>query len=76
MIELNCSFSDEGILNIRLPLNLEIGTGIKLEIKITRIFNPFIDPKEDVYFPCTINSTNFSNEKRINLIIILLILNS
>jgi len=65
---LNCAFTSDSILNIRLPLNLQIGSGKKLQIKITGIVNPSININENVYFICTLNKTDFSNNSRINLI--------
>jgi len=67
-INLNCVFDDNGILNIRLPTYLQIGTGKKLQIKITGILNPSIESNISVYFPCTLNKTDFTNDSRINLI--------
>jgi len=63
---LNCSFTDEGILNIRFSSNLPIGSGKKISIVVTGITNPSIDG--DYSFPCTVNNTNFSTGARNNLI--------
>ena len=63
---LNCSFSDEGILNIRFSSNLPIGSGKKISIIVAGIPNPAID--SDYSFPCTVNNTNFSTGARTNLV--------
>lgn len=63
---MNCSFTDEGILNVRFTTNLPVGSGKKIVIVITGIYNPSFD--SDIYFPCTINNTNFSTGLRKNLI--------
>jgi len=65
-VTMNCTFTDEGILNIRFTSNLPIGSGKKISITITGIYNPSFE--SDVYFPCTINNTNFSTGLRVNLI--------
>jgi hypothetical protein len=63
---LNCSFTDEGILNIRFATNIPVGSGNKVNIVVTGIVNPAIDA--DFSFPCTVNTTNFSTGARTNLI--------
>lgn len=63
---LNCSFTDEGILNIRFTTNIPVGSGNKVSIVVTGIVNPAIDA--DFSFPCTVNTTNFSTGARTNLI--------
>jgi len=63
---LNCSFTDEGILNIRFNTNLTVGSGKKISITVVGIINPALDA--DYSFPCTINNTNFSTGARTNLI--------
>jgi hypothetical protein len=63
---MNCSFTDEGILNIRFTTNLPVGSGKKLPITITGIYNPSFE--SDIHFPCTVNNTNFSTGLRTNLI--------
>jgi len=63
---MNCSFTDEGILNIRFTSALPIGSGKKLSILITGIYNPSFE--SEIYFPCTVNNTNFSTGLRVNLI--------
>ena len=63
---MNCSFTDEGILNIRFTTELPVGSGKKIPIVITGIYNPsFVG---EIYFPCSINTTNFSTGIRKNLI--------
>jgi hypothetical protein len=62
----NCSFTDEGILNIRFTQVLPVGSGNKIQVVVSSVLNPSIDG--DYSFPCTINSTNFSTQKRLNLI--------
>lgn len=59
-------FTDEGILNIRFYSSLPIGSGKKISIIISGIYNPTTDA--DIYFPCTVNNTNFSTRIRNNLI--------
>ena len=63
---LNCSFTDEGILNIRFSSVLPVGSGKKISITITGIYNPSFE--SEIYFPCTVNTTNFSSGVRQNLI--------
>jgi len=63
---MNCSFTDEGILNIRFTTELPVGSGKKIPIIITGIYNPSFTG--EIYFPCTINNTNFSTGLRKNLI--------
>jgi hypothetical protein len=63
---MNCSFTDEGILNIRFTTDLPVGSGKKIPINITGIYNPSFTG--EIYFPCTINNTNFSSGLRKNLI--------
>jgi hypothetical protein len=63
---MNCSFTDEGILNIRFTTDLPVGSGKKIPITITGVYNPSFDG--DIYFPCTVNNTNFSSGLRRNLI--------
>ena len=63
---MNCSFTDEGILNIRFTTELPVGSGKKIPIIITGIYNPSYSG--EIYFPCTINNTNFSTGLRVNLI--------
>jgi hypothetical protein len=62
----NCSFTDEGILNIKFAQVLPIGSGKKISVTVNSVLNPSIDG--DYSFPCTVNSTNFSTQKRLNLI--------
>jgi len=63
---MNCSFTDEGILNIRFTSVLPVGSGKKISIIITGIYNPSFE--SEIYFPCTVNNTNFSTGLRANLI--------
>jgi hypothetical protein len=63
---MNCSFTDEGILNIRFTTELPVGSGKKIPIIIAGIYNPSYTG--EIYFPCTINNTNFSTGLRKNLI--------
>ena len=63
---MNCTFTDEGILNIRFTTTLPVGSGKKISIVITGIYNPSFE--SEIYFPCTINNTNFSTGLRVNLI--------
>jgi hypothetical protein len=62
----NCSYSDEGMLNIRFTTALPVGSGKKISIIVSNVMNPAIDT--DLAFPCTVNNTNFSINKRLNLI--------
>jgi len=62
----NCSFTDEGILNVRFSTNLTVGSGKKISVTVMGVVNPAIDA--DYSFPCTVNNTNFSNGVRTNLI--------
>jgi hypothetical protein len=62
----NCSFTDEGILNIRFTQTLPVGSGKKVQVTVNSVLNPSVDG--DYSFPCTVNSTNFSTQKRLNLI--------
>jgi hypothetical protein len=62
----NCSFTDEGILNIRFTQALPVNSGRKIQVTVNSVINPSIDG--DYSFPCTVNSTNFSTQKRLNLI--------
>jgi hypothetical protein len=62
--KVNCSFSDEGVLNIRFANNLSVNT--KVQILITGIRNPAYD--SDIVFACAINQTSFSTGERTNLI--------
>jgi len=63
---MNCSFTDEGILNIRFTTTLPVGSGKKVSIIIAGIYNPSFE--SDINFPCTVNNTNFSSGLRVNLI--------
>jgi hypothetical protein len=63
---MNCSFTDEGILNIRFTTTLPVGSGKKISIFITGIYNPSLE--SEIYIPCTVNNTNFSTGLRVNLI--------
>jgi len=62
----NCSFTDEGVLNIRFTAGLSVGTGKRVSIIVSGIPNP--STTADIIIPCTVNFTNFSTQKRINLI--------
>jgi len=62
----NCSFTDEGILNIRFSQTLPVGSGKRVSVLVTGIPNP--SSNSDIFIPCTVNFTNFSTQKRLNLI--------
>jgi hypothetical protein len=59
---LNCTFSNEGILNIRVALT----AGSKEAITLVGIPNPYI--ASDISFVCTVNNTNVSTNVRTNII--------
>jgi len=65
---LNCGFKSDGVLNIKISANLQIGSGKKLQIKVTGIMNPSVDANTNVFFPCTLNKTDFANNTRVNLV--------
>jgi hypothetical protein len=66
-ISVNCSFTDEGILNVRFTSNLQVGSGKKISVIVIGVTNPAIDT--DYSFPCTVNNSNFSTGVRTNLIV-------
>ncbi|MCP3683416.1 MAG: hypothetical protein GY861_12075, partial [bacterium] len=59
---LNCTFSEEGILNIRVSLT----TGAKEAITLLGVPNPYM--ATDYSFVCTVNSTNVQTGVRTNII--------
>jgi len=59
---LNCTFSEEGILNIRVTLN----AGAKEAITLLGVPNPYI--ASDYSFVCTVNNSNVQTGVRTNLI--------
>jgi len=63
---LDCSFMEEGILNIKFPKTIPVGTGSNIAVIISGILNPEIN--FDYSFPCSINETDFVSSKRYNLI--------
>ncbi len=65
---LNCSFSDEGILNIRTnDATKGFGTGSKMTVTLLGVPNPYVTG--DLIFPCTVNKTNFDTGVRQNLLV-------
>jgi len=62
----NCNYTDEGILNVRLPSALPVGSGTKQAITVMGIKNPAFDTAYS--FPCTINQTVFSTNVRTVLV--------
>jgi len=66
--ELNCSFMEEGILNIRFNQNIPVGP-TRIPIKIVGVPHPIIGASEEIILPCTVNSTVFATNTRTAIII-------
>jgi hypothetical protein len=64
---INCSFSDEGILNIRFKESISVGSGKRIQIVVTNIMNSLIDG--DISYICTVNTVNYLTQKRVNLLV-------
>jgi hypothetical protein len=58
--QINCSFSEEGVLNVKFPSALTIGSGKKIPFVIVGVPNPASE--SDLSFACTDN--NYTNVTR------------
>jgi hypothetical protein len=61
---INCSFTDDGVLNIRFTSPLSIGK--KTSITLVGVRNPALD--NDISIACTVNNSNFATGVRTTLL--------